>query len=83
MRHRASWLFIALVLLAPWGCSRQPEATNSPLSSSEIKVLSSARKMEDIFSKATETQLELTENSAISTMSDFVRDSKGNLMEWL
>jgi hypothetical protein len=45
--------------------------------------LSSARKMEDIFSKATETQLELTENSAISTMSDFVRDSKGNFMEWL
>jgi len=85
MRHRGRLVLIVLVLLFlfPWGCSRQPKAPNSPLSSSEIKVLSSARKMEDIFSKATETQLELTENSAISTMSDFVRDSKGNLMEWL
>ncbi|MFA4925264.1 MAG: hypothetical protein WC524_01265 [Candidatus Aminicenantales bacterium] len=83
MRHRGRLVLMALVLLFPWGCSRQPKAPNSPLSSSEIKVLSSARKMEDIFSKATETQLELTENSAISTMSDFVRDSKGNLMEWL
>ncbi len=82
MRHRGRLVLIVLVLLFlfPWGCSRQPEATNSPLSSSEIKVLSSARKMEDIFSKTTETQLELTENSAISTMSDFVRDSKGNFI---
>ncbi len=80
MRHRACWLFIALVLLAPWGCSRQPKAPNSPLSSSEIKVLSSARKMEDIFLKTAEIELELTGNSAISTMSDFVRDSKGNFI---
>lgn len=80
MRHRACWLFIALVLLAPWGCSRQPKATNSPLSSSELKALSSARKMEDIFLKTAEIELELTENSAIGVMSDFVRDSKGNLI---
>jgi hypothetical protein len=36
--------------------------------------------MEAIFSKTAEIQLELTENSAISTMSDFVRDSKGNFI---
>jgi len=83
MRHRGSLVLMALVLLFSWACSRQPEATNSPLSSSEIKALSSARKMEDIFLKTAETQLEPTENSAISTISDFVRDSKGNLMEWL
>jgi len=39
--------------------------------------------MEDIFLKTAEIQLELTENSAIGVMSDFVRDSKRNLMEWL
>jgi len=71
---------MALVLLFSWGCSRQPKAPNSPLSPSELKALSSARKIEDIFLKTAEIQLELTENSAISTMSDFVRDSKGNFI---
>ena len=80
MRHRGCLVSIALVLLFSWGCSRQPKAPNSPLSSSELKALSSARKIEDIFSKTAETQLELTENSAISTISDFVRDSKGNFI---
>jgi len=80
MRHRGHLVLIALVLLFlfPWGCSRQPKAPNSPLSLSEIKVLSSARKIEDLFSKTSEIQLELTENSAISVLNDFVLDSKGN-----
>lgn len=82
MRHRGRLVLIVLVLLFlfPWGCSRQPKAPNSPLSSSEIKVLSSARKLEDIFSKTSENQLELTENSAISVLNDFVLDSKGNFI---
>ena len=80
MRHGGHLVLIALVsfFLFPWGCSRQPKAPNSPLSSSELNTLSTTRKMEDIFSKTAETQLELTENSAISTIIDFVRDSKGN-----
>jgi hypothetical protein len=80
MRHQGCLVLIALVLLFPWGCSRQPKTTNSPLSSSELKTLASARKIEDLFLKTAETQLELTENSAVSTMSDFIRDSKGNFI---
>jgi hypothetical protein len=55
MRHRGCLVLMLLVLLFSWGCSRQLKAPNSPLSSSELKALYSARKMEDIFSKTAET----------------------------
>lgn len=50
------------------------------MSESEVKILSSAEEIEDIFVKVSETQLELTAESAIAVISDIVKDSKGNFV---
>ena len=73
-------IVMAVILLFSWGCSPEDNLIDSPLSESEIKTLLSAKKMEDIFVKVSETQLELTDNSAIAVISDFVIDSMGNFI---
>jgi len=76
----SGFIALAVILSFLWSCSRAAKSINSPLSESEIKVLSSAEKIEKIFVKASETQLELTEESAIAVISDIARDSKGNFI---
>jgi len=78
--RRSSFIILGIFLLFSWGCSQGSKFKNSPLSESEIRALSSAEKIEDIFLKSSETQLELTGESAIVVMSDMVRDSKGNFI---
>ncbi|MDH5386552.1 MAG: 6-bladed beta-propeller [Candidatus Aminicenantes bacterium] len=78
--RRLCFIALAIVLLFSWSCSREDKLINSPLSESEVKTLSSAEKIEDIFLKVSETQLELTADSAISVISDIAKDSKGNFI---
>lgn len=73
-------VYLMIVLLFSWSFSQKDKLMNSPLSESEIKALSSAGKIEDIFLMKSETQLELTDESAIAVISDIVRDSKGNFI---
>jgi len=78
--RRLGLMGLAIVLLFSWSCSHGDKIMNSPLSEFEVKALSSAEKMEDIFLKIFETQLELTEESAIAVISDMVMDSKRNFI---
>jgi hypothetical protein len=50
----------------------------SPLSSSEIKKLSSAERIEDVFEIVSEIQLSTSEDCAIAYITDMAIDSNGN-----
>lgn len=71
-------LLISLCFLI--NCVSEKSSVNSPLSPSEIKRLSAAKSTEDIFERASETQLSTNPDSAIKLITDMEIDSKGNFI---
>ncbi len=61
-------------------CASEKSSVNSPLSPSEIKKLSAAKRIEDIFEKALEIQLSTSPDSAIKLITDMEIASKGNFI---
>jgi hypothetical protein len=71
-------LLISLCFLI--NCASEKSPVNSPLSPSEIKRLSAAKSIEDIFEKASEIQFSTSPDSAIKLITDMEIDSKGNFI---
>ena len=72
-------LFLCTLLILVLTSLAQEQIT-SPLDSSEIKKLSSAKNFNEIFEMKSETQLETSAENAISYITDMDVDSKGNFI---
>jgi hypothetical protein len=71
-------LLISLCFLI--NCASEKSSVSSPLSPSEIKRLSAAKRIEDIFDIASEIQLSTSPESAIKLITDMEIDSKANFI---